>query len=79
MFNEYQGRELQLLDAELEATETGQARAALLYERALVLDERLDRHEEAARAFREVVECVRPRPEKYQERVVRSRRRLGGD
>ena len=46
---------LQLLDAELEATETGQARAALLYERALVLDERLDRHEEAARAFREVV------------------------
>ena len=47
---------LQLLDAELEATpEMGPARAALLYERAMVLDERLERHEEAARAFREVV------------------------
>jgi cellulose synthase operon protein C len=46
---------LQLLDAELEATETGRARAALLYERALVLDERLERHEEAAVAFRQVV------------------------
>lgn len=46
---------LQLLDAELEATESGPARAALLYERALVLDERLDRPEDAASAFREVV------------------------
>src|SRR5277367_2552712 len=46
---------LQLLDAELEATETGRGRAALLYERALVLDERLGRHEEAAHAFREVL------------------------
>jgi tetratricopeptide (TPR) repeat protein len=46
---------LQLLDAELEATETGRARTALLYERALVLDDRLDRREDAAAAFREVV------------------------
>jgi len=46
---------LQLLDAELEATEPGRARAALLYERALVLDDRLERHDEAAIAFREVV------------------------
>jgi cellulose synthase operon protein C len=46
---------LQLLDAELEATEVGRGRAALLYERALVLDDRLERHEEAATAFREVV------------------------
>ncbi len=46
---------LQLLDAELEATEPGRARVALLYERALVLDDRLERHEEAALAFREVV------------------------
>ena len=46
---------LQLLDAELEATEAGRTRAALLYERALVLDERLGRREEAAAAFRDVV------------------------
>ncbi|MGO9064475.1 MAG: tetratricopeptide repeat protein [Myxococcaceae bacterium] len=46
---------LQLLDAELEATPAGQSRAGLLYERALVLDERLERHEEAAEAFRQVV------------------------
>ncbi len=47
---------LQLLDAELEATsEAGPDRAALLYERAMVLDERLERHAEAAAAFREVV------------------------
>src|SRR5450432_1180237 len=46
---------LQLLDAELDATEPGRARAALLYERALVLDDRLERHDEAATAFREVV------------------------
>ncbi len=46
---------LQLLDAELEATPPGPSRAGLLYERALVLDERLERHEEAAAAFREVV------------------------
>lgn len=50
---------LQLLDAELEATEPGRARTALLYERALVLDDRLDRREEAAVAFREVV-AARP-------------------
>jgi cellulose synthase operon protein C len=46
---------LQLLDAELAATEVGRARVALLYERALVLDDRLERHEEAGVAFREVV------------------------
>jgi len=46
---------LQLLDAELEATPAGRARAALLYERALVLDERLGRREEAAAAFRDVI------------------------
>jgi cellulose synthase operon protein C len=46
---------LQLLDAELEATDSPRPRAALLYERALVLDERLGRHEEAAKAFQQVI------------------------
>jgi len=46
---------LTLLDAELEATPSGKSRAGLLFERALVLDERLERHEEAAAAFRQVV------------------------
>jgi cellulose synthase operon protein C len=46
---------LQLLDAEIEATGSSRARSALLYERALVLDDRLERHEEAAAAFREVI------------------------
>ena len=46
---------LQLLDAELEATPTGKSRAGLLFERALVLDERLERPEEAAATFRQVI------------------------
>src|SRR5271165_6297539 len=46
---------LQLLDAELEATPAERPRAGLLYERAIVLDERLERHAEAAEAFRQVV------------------------
>ena len=47
---------IQLLDAELGATEAPRDRAALLFEKGTLLDERLSREEDARTAFRQCVE-----------------------
>jgi tetratricopeptide (TPR) repeat protein len=50
---------LQLLDAELAATEDARHQAALLFEKGIVLQERLSREEEATAALRQ---CLERRP-----------------
>ena len=47
---------LQLLDAELGGAEEARHRAALLFEKGSILEERLSRAEEAATAFRQCLE-----------------------